>query len=305
MPQATFVGVGELLWDLLPESKQLGGAPSNFAYISSLLGNRGIVVSRLGNDELGLTARDRCNDLVLDVSHLQFDPEHPTGTVNVKLEDGHPSFVINRDVAWDYLQWDAGLEHLAREADVVCFGSLAQRSETARTTIQRFVRATRESCLRIFDVNLRQSFYNGNILKTGFALATVTKLNNDELPIVLRSVGLPSSDEPRADCRTLIEHFGLELVCYTRGPHGSLLVSREHTAEHPGFRVTVADTVGSGDAFTAAMAHQLRRGASLDQVNEFANRMGSWVASQPGATPPSSEAFQGHLRDWTASLASR
>src|SRR2546423_828022 len=137
MAQATFVGIGELLWDLLPEGKQLGGAPSNFAYVTSLLGNRGIVVSRIGNDELGFAARDRCHEIGLDVSHLQFDPEHPTGTVNVTIQDGQPSFDIIRNVAWDQLAWDAGLEHLAREADVVCFGSLAQRSEPSRTTIQR------------------------------------------------------------------------------------------------------------------------------------------------------------------------
>ncbi len=299
MAVANFVGIGELLWDLLPEGKQLGGAPSNFAYIASLLGNRGIVVSRIGNDDMGREARDRCHELGLEISHLQFDPQHPTGTVDVELSNNQPLFTIHRDVAWDYLEWNAGLEQLAHEADVVCFGSLAQRSERSRDTIQRFLRATRESCLRIFDVNLRQSFYNGNLLKTGFAMATVTKLNAEELPIVLRSVGVPFADDPLADCQALLEQFGLELVCYTRGRHGSLLVSRDRTVEHPGFRVKVADVVGAGDAFTAAMAYQLRRGASLDHVNEFANRIGSWVASQPGATPGPTDEFLENVREWS------
>src|SRR3954470_8753305 len=243
--QPLFIGLGELLWDVLPSGRQLGGAPANFAYIASLLGNRSATVSRVGDDDLGREARDRCSALGLDVSYLQTDHSHPTGKVNVSLDDeGQPRFQIAENVAWDFLEWNAELEALALKADVVCFGSLAQRRETSRTTIQRLLRATRESCLRIFDVNLRQKFYTPVILKTGFAMATVAKLNHDELPLVMQSVGLPTTNEDRSDCELLLEHFGLELVALTRGAHGSLLLSKEHRSEHPGFRIKVADTIG-------------------------------------------------------------
>jgi fructokinase len=285
-PPPVIVGIGELLWDLLPAGKQLGGAPANFAYISSLLGNRGVVVSRLGNDDIGFEARDRCSDAGLEISHVQADDTYATGTVRVSVNRvGVPTFQFTEDVAWDHLEWNADLEKLATSANAIGFGTLAQRRDPSRSTIQRLLRTARESCLRIFDVNLRQSFYTPTILKTGFALATVTKLNDTELPIVLRAVGLPSSDDQAADCEALLDHFGLELVCLTRGQHGALLTTRERKSEHPGFRVTVADTIGAGDAFTAAMAHQLLRKAPLEEVNEFANRVGSWVATQPGAMP--------------------
>ncbi len=284
--QPLFIGLGELLWDLLPTGRQLGGAPANFAYIASLLGNRSAVVSRVGADDLGREARDRCSALRLDISHLQTDPARPTGTVNVKLDaHGIAEFEIVENVAWDNLEWTPDLKSLAGVADVVCFGSLAQRREPSRSTIQQFLKTTRESCLRIFDVNLRQNYYTPVILKTGFALATVVKMNHVELPTVLDAVGLSPTDDEQADAELLLEHYGLELVCVTRGANGSILVSRKGNSDHSGFRVKVADTVGSGDAFTATLAHGCRHGLSLDAINEAANRMGAWVASQPGATP--------------------
>lgn len=281
-----FIGLGELLWDLLPSGRQLGGAPANFAHIASLLGNRSAVVSRIGNDDLGREARDRCSALSLDVSHLQIDPTRPTGIVNVKIDTlGVPEFEIVDNVAWDNIEYTSDLKQLATEADVVCFGSLAQRRDPSRTTIQQFLKATRERCLRIFDVNLRQNYYTPVILRTGFALSTVVKMNHTELPIVLAAIGLPSTDDEFADAELLLEHYGLELVCVTRGAFGSILVNRKGRSDHSGFRVKVADTVGAGDAFTATLAHGYRQGLALDAINEAANRMGGWVASQPGATP--------------------
>ncbi len=284
--QPLFIGLGELLWDILPTGRQLGGAPANFAYIAALLGNRSAVVSRVGADDLGREARDRCSSLGLDISHLQTDPSRPTGTVNVKLDaQGVADFEIVENVAWDNLEWSPDLKALAGVADVVCFGSLAQRREPSRGTIQQFLKTTRESCLRIFDVNLRQNYYTPVILKTGFALATIVKMNHVELPIVLESVGLSPTEDEQADAELLLEHYGLELVCITRAANGSILVSRKGNSDHSGFRIKVADTVGSGDAFTATLAHGCRHGLSLEAINEAANRMGAWVASQPGATP--------------------
>lgn len=281
-----FIGLGELLWDLLPNGRQLGGAPANFAYIASLLGNRSTVVSRVGNDDLGREARDRCAALGLDLSHLQIDPARPTGIVNVKVDElGQAEFEIVENVAWDNIEWTADLKQLAAEANVVCFGSLAQRCDPSRSTIQQFLKTTRESCLRIFDVNLRQKFYTPVILRTGFALSNIVKMNHTELPVVMAAIGLPSTEDELADAELLLEHYGLELVCVTRGAYGSILVSRKGNSDHSGFRVKVADTVGAGDAFTATLAHGYRHGLSLEAINEAANRMGGWVASQRGATP--------------------
>jgi fructokinase len=283
------VGIGELLWDLLPGGKQLGGAPSNFAYISCLLGNHAAVVSRVGNDELGREALARVQSLGVDVAHVQVDRQFPTGTVNVSLDaEGFPDFRIAPGAAWDNIAWNDPLHELAAKIDVVCFGSLAQRQEPSRGNIHRFLRATRESCLRIFDVNLRQNFHDVVTIRTGLALATIVKVNDEELPIVLQACGLPTSSDEAADAELLLQQFGMELVCVTRGQKGSLLLKKNGYSEHPGFRVQVTDTIGAGDAFAAALAHYYRLGQPLDAINAAANRIGSWVASQPGATPAAS-----------------
>src|SRR5215469_2961231 len=180
------VGLGEVLWDLLPHGACLGGAPANFAYITTLMGDRGIVASCVGQDSRGLEALRRLEELGLDIDHVQTDREHPTGTVNVDVEDnGQPRFEIAQPVAWDHLQWTLDWRRLAETADAICFGSLAQRCATARFTIQRFVKASPGSTLKVFDVNLRQAFYSGEILAESMKLANVAKLNNDELPKVM------------------------------------------------------------------------------------------------------------------------
>ena len=279
------VGLGEVLWDLFPGRACLGGAPANFAYITTLMGDRGIVASCVGQDSRGLEALRRLEELGLDIDHVQTDREHPTGTVNVDVEDnGQPRFEIAQPVAWDHLQWTLDWRRLAETADAICFGSLAQRCATARFTIQRFVKASPGSTLKVFDVNLRQAFYSGEILAESMKLANVAKLNNDELPKVMNLSHIPHKDE-FSSARRLIDEYELDLVCITRGGKGSLLVSREKSSEHPGFKVHVADTVGSGDAFTAGLVHEYLHGASLDLMNEVANLVGAWVASEVGAMP--------------------
>src|SRR5689334_7938829 len=161
----TIIGLGELLWDLLPAGEQLGGAPANFAYTGTMLGDRGIVVSRVGNDALGRKALDRLRQAGLTTSHVQLDAERPTGTVEVRLgEQGKPSFVITENVAWDFLEWSAELADLANRADAICFGSLAQRSAQSRATIQRFIKAARRDTLTLFDVNLRAPSYTAEVM---------------------------------------------------------------------------------------------------------------------------------------------
>jgi fructokinase len=279
------VGLGEVLWDLLPGGACLGGAPANFAYITTLMGDHGIVASSIGEDSRGIDALRRLEELGLDIDHVQTDREHPTGTVNVDVDgNGQPRFEIAQPVAWDYLQWTLDWQHLAETADAVCFGSLAQRSATSRETIRRFLKATRANTLKIFDVNLRQSFYSQDVLAESMRLADIVKLNNDELPRLMSFNGMPQKDE-LTSARRLMAEYQLELVCITRGGKGSLLVAEKNSSEHPGFKVQVADTVGSGDAFTAGLVHEYLRGASLDLMNEVANLVGAWVASEVGAMP--------------------
>jgi fructokinase len=279
------VGLGEVLWDLFPERTSLGGAPSNFAYITTLMGDQGIVASRVGQDARGIAALRRMEELGLDIDTVQTDPQHPTGTVKVDIDvQGVARYEIQQPVAWDFLSWTGEWQRLAEEIDAVCFGSLAQRSEDSRTTILRFVAATRADALRVFDVNLRQSYYSREVLAESMKLADLVKLNDEELPRVMRLFELPHKDDA-SSARQLMKAYDLELVCVTRGGRGSLLVNREGCSEHPGFRVSVVDTVGSGDAFTAGLVHEYLHGASLDLMNEVANLVGAWVASERGAMP--------------------
>jgi fructokinase len=283
----TIVGLGELLWDLLPSGKQLGGAPANFAYIASLLGNEGTPASGIGSDALGDEALQRLTELGLSTAYVQRISAHPTGTVNVEIDStGQPSFDIAESVAWDFLEWTQAWQQLAERADVVCFGSLAQRVPQSRATIRSFLLATRPDAIRIFDVNLRQNFYTAQILAESMQLATIVKLNHEELPKILHLFQLDHRGEEDS-ARQLLSSYNLKLVCITRGANGSLLVGPEESNEHPGIKIKVADTVGAGDAFTAALVHGYLQGASLAQINETANRVGAWVASQPGATPVS------------------
>jgi fructokinase len=291
------IGLGELLWDMFPEGKQLGGAPANFAYMTSLLGDEGIVASRVGGDALGRAAGRRLERLGLRASHLQLDRAYPTGTVKVSVDpSGQPTFEIAESVAWDFFEWSPEWRSLAERADAVCFGTLAQRCPQSRATIRQFLSAVRPGVTRVFDVNLRQSFYNAETLSESAKMADVMKVNNDELPIVAKLLQIPFIyDEARA-AHWLRDILGLKLVCITRGPKGSLLVSADEVSEHPGFRVHVADTVGAGDAFTAALVYHYLRHASVSTLNEAANRMGSWVASQIGATPPRDEFYLEKVR---------
>jgi fructokinase len=280
------VGLGEVLWDLLPAGKQLGGAPANFAYISNLVGETGIVASSVGADWRGDELRNRLAELKLDASYIQRDAIHPTGVVTVHLnQEGQPTYDIAENVAWDFLKWTPEWQRFAAQADVICFGSLAQRSAVSRATIRAFLAASRPDAIRIFDANLRQEFFSAEVLAESLHLANVAKINVEELPIIMHQLGLGQHNEEKASAERLRRVFGLRLVCVTRESKGSLLLRENEIDEHPGFAVHVVDSVGAGDAFTAALAHHLLRRSSLRVANEAANRMGAWVASQAGATP--------------------
>jgi len=283
---ATMIGLGEVLWDLLPSGKVLGGAPANFAYMANLLGDEGIVASRVGNDDAGQEVRAAMQKLGLSTSHVQEDNQYPTGMVTVQIDGaGQPKFKIKDSVSWDCLEWTSAWADLAARANVICFGSLAQRSPISRATVQRFLEAAPERTLRIYDVNLRESFYSRELLQESLKLSQIAKLNDEELFRVSDLLGVaPRSEEVRA--RGLLVEYGLRLICVTRGARGSLLVSKDKTVEHKGFNIKVADAVGAGDAFTACLAHHYIRGESLDKISDSANRFAAWVATQVGATPP-------------------
>jgi fructokinase len=217
---------------------------------------------------------------------LQTDPDHSTGTVNVKLDStGQPSFEIAKNSAWDSLAWTDDWRALAQSADAVCFGTLAQRSTQSRQTILNFLDATRPEILRIFDVNLRQNFYSAEIIRESLKRANVVKLNHEEVQRVAELAD-PASTEPSDFALAMLQEFNLQLVCVTRGENGSLLCDSSGIEVHPGFRVQIKDTVGAGDAFTAGLVHQLLRGSALPAMNDLANRMGAWIASSSGAMPP-------------------
>lgn len=299
------LGIGELLWDMLPEGPRLGGAPANFAVMAARLGNHAAILSRIGRDALGRLAIEKLEPLPLDTSYVEVDPDHETGRVTVNFVGGEPHYTIHEPAAWDFLTLTDEWIRLAGRADAICFGSLAQRSVRSRQTIQELAAETGPSCIRVFDVNLRAPFYSGEVLEESLELATVVKMNEDELPLVLRLLGLdgeqkeaedarrsaaeeprPAAEDLRSGAERLLAEFPtLQTVAVTRGGSGSLLVTREEWNEHPGFPVKVADRIGAGDAFTAAMTHYLLRGANLAKLNQAGNRWGGWVASQSGAMP--------------------
>ena len=273
----------------------MGGAPANFTVMAGRLGNHAVILSRIGRDDLGRKAVELLDPLPADTSHLQVDPAHETGRVIVTLKDGQPEYIIHQPAAWDSLELSDEWVQLAERADAICFGSLAQRSVESRQSIQTLAAQTSAACVRVFDVNLRAPYYSGEVVQESLELATVVKMNDAEMPLLLALLGLPEEGfaapaTQRPGAERLLEEFPtLQMVAVTRGSHGSILVTRDEWHEHPGIPIQVADTVGAGDAFTAAMTHYMLRGAGLETLNEAGNRWGSWVASQSGAMPALNE----------------
>jgi fructokinase len=277
------IGLGEILWDILPTGTFLGGAPANFAFHANQLGARGHVVSAVGNDELGQRIVDELGQLSLSTVGLR-RVAHPTGTVTVTTVDGQPSYTIHTAVAWDYLPFDDDLQQLATQADAVCFGSLAQRSPASRHSLQAFLQATRQDCCRVFDINLRQHYYDASTIQTSLELSHILKLNHEELPVVAELLQLPA--DPESTIRALLRRFGLRLIALTRGGDGSSLYTKWRVSHHPGHRVEkIADTVGAGDSFTAALVMGLLHQDDLDVIHDRAARLASFVCTQRGATP--------------------
>lgn len=281
---ARVLAIGEVLWDLFPSERHLGGAPFNFCYHCHGLGAKAAMVSRVGNDPLGLEILEQARNSGIATGLVQTDSEHRTGAVDVTLDGaGNPSYRILEGVAWDFIEAHEQVLTAAREADVICFGSLAQRSPISRNAIQRVVSAASPSALRVFDINLRQRYYSEQIVRESLAMCSVLKLNNDELAVLQQMLDLPTQDSEAA--AALMTRFALDVVAVTMGEDGARAWSRADAAEARGVRVKVRDTVGSGDAFTAAFTLELASGSNLSRALAMANAAGAYVASQHGATP--------------------
>ncbi len=283
------LGIGELLWDILPSGPQLGGAPANYCVMAARLGNYATVLSRIGQDDLAQRTLRLLESYPVDATLLQKDALHETGHVTVELAEGQPSYVIHDPAAWDFMEATESWMEAVSRADALCFGSLAQRHALSRQTIHALVQAAPPCCQRIFDVNLRYPYVEAETLRASLQFSSVVKMNDLEVPEVLDLTGVLRKNSPdalRAGAEALLERFsGLHLVAITCGGEGSLLVSRDGWHRHPGVRTTVADTIGAGDAFTAAMTHYLLLHAPLETLNEAGNRWGSYIASQAGAMP--------------------
>ena len=278
------IGIGEILWDLLPSGPRMGGAPANFACHARALGADAQVVSRVGDDAAGTKLLEKLIELGLPVSGISIDPTHPTGSAGVKImDDGQPAFTIEPDVAWDHLVSDQALESLFARADAVCFGSLAQRSAASARTIRGLVALTRPEALRVFDVNLRQNHFNVATIEASLELANVLKLNDAELPQIASMLGITGS--VRECLIALVSRFGLRLVAFTRGGEGSILHDGVEWCEHPGLAVKVSDTIGAGDSFTAAVTMGLLNRWPIGRISEVATEVAAHVCSCSGAVP--------------------
>lgn len=284
------VGLGEAVWDIFDTDRKPGGATANVAYQAAQLGARGVVASRVGTDELGQELTRYLVQKGLDITWLQTDSEHETGKVTVDATDpGHPTYVIHPHVAWDYLAPTPEFLQLADQAAAVCFGTLAQRSPASREAIQQFIARTKG--LVVFDVNLRQQFYDRDSLDRSFQRASIVKLNLDEVPPVAEKLGLPGTTA-QSFAQALLAKYPIETLIITRAEHGCYVTSRGEEVDLPGESVTLVDAVGAGDAFTAAFLMLTLEGRPLELKARFANRVGALVVGHAGAMPPVAEQYR-------------
>lgn len=281
----TVLALGEVLWDVLPNEKLLGGAPANFCHRLRQLGIPALIVSRIGKDPLGGELSAGLKKIGFDLSLLQEDAAHPTGTVDVVLtSDGNPSFTINTDVAYDYLEATPELLDAARKADFICFGTLVQRSQKTRETIYTVLK-TATHATKFLDINLRRNCYSAETVAQSLRLTDILKLNQSEVKTVAELLGLPSST-PKEMAQAVMKEYGVKTVLVTLGEAGVYAIDaagKESTV--PGISITVADTIGSGDSFSAGFAFKYLQNASLEECCLFGNFMGALNATRKGGMP--------------------
>ena len=275
------VGLGEILWDCLPEGKKLGGAPANFAFHARLFGADSVAISAIGKDALGDEILRELDEKGL--KYLLPRVEQETGTVQVTLDsEGIPSYEIKTGVAWDNIPFLPEIEQLAEKCDCVCFGSLAQRSDVSRNTIKEFLKRTPQKCLRIFDINLRQQFYTKALIHDNLLACNVLKINDEELDIVAEMYGY--SDLSVEDkCRRLLEEYQLKMLVLTCGVNGSYVFAPGQKSFMETPKVEVADTVGAGDSFTGAFAASLLAGQTIQEAHQLAVKVSAFICTQKGA----------------------
>lgn len=275
------VGIGEILWDMLPSGKSLGGAPANFAYHSACLGAEAWTVSAIGDDPLGHEILDVLKTKKLHA--LLAMSSRPTGIVQVELNAGGvPTYNIMENVAWDNIPFTSEMEALAARTDAVCFGSLVQRMNS-RDSVRKFIEATPTSALKVFDINLRQHYYCQDVIEASLRMSDILKINDEEIRIVADLLSLDGDDEQV--CRKLIDTYSLRLVILTKGAQGSVVVTSDEVFSQPAGKVQVIDTVGAGDSFTAAFVHAYLQGLPITQAQKLANDTAAIVCSHKGAMP--------------------
>ncbi|HWE02780.1 MAG TPA: carbohydrate kinase [Tepidisphaeraceae bacterium] len=281
---AKIIGLGEVLWDLLPTGRLMGGAPANFTCQARALGADANLISRVGDDDLGREILRSLTRAGINVQTVGVDPELPTGTVSVTLSgDGQPQFTINANAAWDRIDAGDVCLRAAEKCDAICFGTLAQRSAASRRAIMKILDHVPARALRILDVNLRPPFVDSAIIQASLLRANALKLNEHELPALAGMLGLTEASAA-GQLRELGDRFGLRLIALTRGSAGSVLWSPDQVVERPGIAVNVVDSIGAGDAFTAAMTLAYLRGWDLDRINQFAGEVAAFACSHAGAT---------------------
>ena len=277
------VGLGEALWDVLPEGKKLGGAPANFSFHASQFGLNSVAVSALGEDALAEETMKQ-----LEEKNLKYEMPrvpYPTGTVQVELDtDGVPTYDIKENVAWDNIPFTKSIENIARNARAVCFGSLAQRNVVSRETIHKFIDATPADCMKIFDINLRQQFYTKEVIQESLKRCNMLKINDEELVIIGRMFGYPGLDIENK-CFLILGKYNLDMLVLTCGVNGSYVFTPGKVSYQPTPKVEVADTVGAGDSFTGSFCAAILCGKSVEEAHKLAVSVSAFVCTQNGAMP--------------------
>lgn len=274
------IGIGELLWDMLPTGKKVGGAPVNFAYHASRLGAAGYAVSAVGKDALG-------DEIIQEIDKVNINPviervNYPTGTVGVELNEGIPAYTINEDVAWDYIPLTEAMKQLAKRADAVCFGTLAQRSEVSRNTIQALLSCVPVDSYRILDINIRQHYYSEKVITDSLRSSNVFKMNDEEL-ILLKKLFKKQPFTDEEVCLWFLKEFNLKFLILTAGANYSIIYTPEGLSYIKTPVVNVVDTVGAGDSFTGAFISTVLHGKSVEEAHQTAVDRAAYVCSQAGA----------------------
>lgn len=275
------VGIGELLWDILPGGKQAGGAPINFVYHASCLGAEGYAVSAVGNDPEGeeIIQELESNGIKYSLSKVNF----PTGYVPVMLKDGIPSYTIVENVAWDHIPLSNEAIRLIKKADAVCYGTLGQRTETSRKTIHTLIDLAPETALKFFDINIRQSYYSKELIEDSLKKASILKVNDEELVLLRELFHLPTEND--AACHTLLTSFRLSHLILTAGGEYSSIYTPEAVSTLATPKVEVADTVGAGDAFSGAFIYSILTGKDVREAHRLAVEIAAFVCTRHGAWP--------------------